>query len=296
MPFLAADPELAKRFFSSISLFFYSGASLPPPLLAQMDALSERAIGKRVPVMSAYGATELSPFALVANWPSERTGLAGLPMAGVTAKLVPFGDKYEVRIAGPLVTPGYWRQPDLTAKVFDDEGFLCLGDSLAFVDAAKPELGLAFSGRIAEDFKLTSGTWVNVGQLRDRFLTEAGLAVRDIVVTGENRDEVGALIFLSPQEAGDLSGDPTLPVADLARHPAIRTRMQAVLDALARQSTGSSTYVARALIMPDEPSAAAGEVTDKGSISQKTTLANRRDLVDRLHDGAVSSDVLTASP
>ncbi|SMH54330.1 feruloyl-CoA synthase [Mesorhizobium australicum] len=295
MPRLAADPELARRFFSSVGVFFYSGAALPPPLLEQMDTLSERSIGKRVPVMSAYGATETSPFSLIANWPSERPGLAGLPMPGVDTKLVPFGDKYEVRVAGPHVTPGYWRQPDLTAKLFDEEGYLCLGDSVDFLDPERPERGLAFSGRIAEDFKLTSGTWVNVGQLRDRFLSASGLVVRDIVVTGENRDEIGALVFLSPQEAADMAGDASLPLASLARHPAIRAHIQSVLDTLAEQSTGSSTYIARVAILPDEPSAAAGEVTDKGSIGQRATLANRRALVDSLYDAPASVDAVEAA-
>lgn len=296
MPRLAADPELAKRFFSSVSVFFYSGAALPPPLLEQMDTLSERSIGRRVPVMSAYGATETSPFSLIANWPSERPGLAGLPMPGVDAKLVPFGEKFEVRVAGPHVTPGYWRQPDLTAKLFDEEGYLCLGDSVAFLDAARPELGLAFSGRIAEDFKLTSGTWVNVGQLRDRFLRENGLVVRDIVVTGENMDEIGALIFLSPQEAADLVGDAALPLGALAEHPKILAHIQSALDTLAAQSTGSSTYLARALILPDEPLAAAGEVTDKGSIGQRATLTNRRTLVEAMYGEPESVRTLRAAP
>lgn len=295
MPRLAAEPELARRFFSSISVFFYSGAALPAPLLDQMDTLSERAIGRRVPVMSAYGATETSPFSLIANWPSERPGLAGLPMPGVTAKLVPFGDKYEVRVAGPHVTPGYWRQPELTAKLFDEEGYLCLGDSVAFLDESRPELGLAFSGRIAEDFKLTSGTWVNVGQLRDRFLRESGLVVRDIVVTGENSDEIGALVFLSPQEAADLVGDASLSLAALAAHATIRDHIQGVLDRLAAQATGSSTFVALAVILPDEPSAAAGEVTDKGSIAQRATLANRRSLVEAMHATPDRVDALEAA-
>jgi feruloyl-CoA synthase len=295
MPRLAADPDLARRFFSSVSVFFYSGAALPPPLLEQMDTLSERSIGKRVPVMSAYGATETSPFSLIANWPSERPGLAGLPMPGVEAKLVPFGDKYEVRVKGPHVTPGYWRQPELTARLFDEEGFLCLGDSVAFLDPAHPELGLAFSGRIAEDFKLTSGTWVNVGQLRDRFLRESGLVVRDIVVTGENMDEIGALVFLSPQEAADMVGDPSMALPDLARHPVILDHIRQVLDRLAAQSTGSSTFIARAVVLPDEPSAAAAEVTDKGSIAQRATLANRRSLIEAMYAQPQSVGALEAA-
>lgn len=294
MPFLRADDAFAKRFFSAISMFFYSGASLSRPLLAEMNELSQRTIGLRVPVMSAYGATETAPFALIANWPSERTGLAGLPLPGTEIKLVPFEGKYEVRVKGPIVTPGYWRQPELTAKLFDDEGYLCLGDSLSFVDDGRPEEGLAFEGRIAEDFKLTTGTWVNVGRLRDRFLKEAGLIARDVVIVGENRDQIGALVFLSAHDAEDLLGRGTLGMAELAAAPKLRAHFQDVLDALRAEATGSSNLIAFAVLMPCEPSPEAGEITDKGSISQRNVVKNRRDLIDLAYDDPRGAGALIA--
>jgi feruloyl-CoA synthase len=282
VPYLREDEAFAKSFFSSISMFFYSGASLPPDLLAAMNELSEQAIGTRVPVFSAYGATETAPFALVANWVADRTGLAGLPMAGVTLKLSPLADKFEARIKGPIVTPGYWRDAKKTAEAFDDERFLKLGDSLGFVDPEDPSAGLVFEGRVAEDFKLTTGTWVNVGRLRDGFLTLAGLAARDIVVTGENRDEVGALVFLSEQDTGDLVGG-SEGLAELAAHPKIRAHFQSVVDRLAAKSTGSSTRIAWVAILTDEPDGVAGEITDKGSASQRGVLKTRADLIARLY-------------
>lgn len=284
MPYLREDEEFSRSFFSSISMFFYSGASLPADLLAEMNALSERAIGARVPVLSAYGATECAPFALIQNWPSERTGLAGLPMAGVELKLAPLDGKYEARIRGPIVTPGYWRDPEKTAAAFDDEGFLRLGDSLGLVDPDDPSAGLAFEGRVAEDFKLTSGTWVNVGRLRDRVLSLSGLAARDVVISGENRDSIGALVFLSRQDAGDLLGGADLTLEELAGHPVVVAHFQAVADQLSREATGSSNRVAWLALLPDAPDAQAGEVTDKGSVSQRSVLAARAGPIDRLHD------------
>lgn len=282
LPYLRVDPEFARKFFQGISMFFYSGAALPAPLLKEWDELSVRATGRRVPVMSAYGATETAPFVFIANWPSERTGLAGVPLPGVDAKLIPIDGKYEVRVKGPMATPGYWRQPDLTGKLYDEEGYLCLGDSLSFVDESRPELGMSFDGRIAEDFKLTTGTWVNVGSLRDRFLREVGLIARDVVITGENRDAVGGLVFLSPDDCSDLIGKSTTP-SNPATHPRVLAHLQRALDRLAQSSTGSSTFISRVLIIPREPVVEAGEVTDKGSISQRRVLANRAAEIERLY-------------
>jgi feruloyl-CoA synthase len=299
VPYLRQDADFARAFFGAVSMFFYSGASLAAQLQADLHALSEAAIGRRVPVFSAYGATETGPFALVANWESARTGLAGLPMAGVELKLAPLGGKFEARLRGPNITPGYWRDPERTASAFDDEGYLRLGDSLGLVDPDDPASGLAFEGRIAEDFKLSTGTWVNLGRLRDQFLTLAGLTARDIVLAGENRDSIGGLVFLSEQDAGDLvrmsgqatNGAPGL--ADLATHPAIRAHFQRVVDQLAALSTGSSTRIAWVQIMPDLPDPLTGEVTDKGSISQAGVLKSRAELIaDLYHDPAAKGALL----
>ena len=295
MPYLRDDPEFAKQFFGSISMFFYSGAGLPEPLLNIMDELSEKAIGRRIPVMSAYGATETSPFSLIANWPSERTGLAGLPMPGVEVKLIPLDDKYEVRARGPHVTPGYWREAKKTAALFDDEGFLILGDSLSFVDPTDRAAGLVFEGRIADDFKLTTGTWVSVGGLRDIFLKEAGLAVRDVVITGEGRDFVGGLVFLSLEDCRDLLGDSTLSADNLSTDPRIRAHISRVVDTLNASATGSSQAVRRVIILSGEPSSLAGEITDKGAISQKMVLKSRAETINLLYQPEAGSEVIEAT-
>ncbi|WP_170314778.1 AMP-binding protein [Aquibium carbonis] len=293
MPHLEADPGLARRFFGSVSMLFYSGAGMPGELERRIQRTAVAATGLRVPILSAYGATETAPFALVQNWPANRTGLAGLPLPGVDLKLVPKGDKYEARVRGPIVTPGYWRAPEMSAALFDEEGYLCLGDTLSMVDPQRPDAGLAFEGRIAEDFKLTSGTWVNVGGLRDAFLREAGLLVADVVITGEGRDMPGALVFLSPVDCARHLGVDAIDAQALERHPAIRAIVAEALDALAQRAPASSTHIARALLIGSPPSAAQGEITDKGSISQKGVLRARAPLIEMLY-GPPASPILQA--
>ena len=245
------------RIFGNVEFVFYSGAALSEPVLRAFDAVSVAATGFRTPIMSAYGATETAPFALVANWPSEETGLAGVPLPGVELKLAPSQGKLEARLKGPNVTPGYWHEPERTREAFDEEGFLRFGDAIAFV-GDDPALGLRFDGRLSEDFKLSTGTWVNVGALRAAFLAEAGMAIHDVVICGEGRDDVGALVFLSPQAVGGA-----------------RTRVQEALDRLAARGTGSSTFIARAIVLAAPPAADAGEITDKGSLNARAVLANR---------------------
>ncbi|MEX0409533.1 feruloyl-CoA synthase [Aquibium sp. LZ166] len=257
IPYLNQDAEFAKRFFGNVEFVFYSGAALSEPVLRAFDAVSVAATGFRTPIMSAYGATETAPFALVANWPSEETGLAGVPLPGVELKLAPSQGKLEARLKGPNVTPGYWHEPERTREAFDEEGFLRFGDAIAFV-GDDPALGLRFDGRLSEDFKLSTGTWVNVGALRAAFLAEAGMAIHDVVICGEGRDDVGALVFLSPQAVGGA-----------------RTRVQEALDRLAARGTGSSTFIARAIVLAAPPAADAGEITDKGSLNARAVLANR---------------------
>lgn len=293
MPHLESDPELARRFFGSVSMLFYSGAGMPGELERRIQTTATAATGLRVPILSAYGATETAPFALVQNWPSDRTGLAGLPLPGVDLKLVPKGDKYEARVRGPTVTPGYWRAPELTAALFDEEGFLCLGDTLSMVDPERPDAGLAFEGRIAEDFKLTSGTWVNVGGLRDAFLREAGLLVADVVITGEGRDMPCALVFLSPMDCARHLGLHAIDPETLERDPIVRGIITDALDVLARRAPASSTHIARAILIGSLPTAARGEITDKGSISQKGVLRAPARLIDTLY-GPPAASMLVA--
>jgi len=284
VPWLRRDAELRARFFSRLSLMYYSGSALGRSLVQDLDDIAVQACGQRVPMMSGYGATETAPFALAANWLTQRTGLAGLPVPGCDLKLYPIGSgKYEGRLRGPNVTPGYWGQPDLTRKLFDEEGYACLGDALSLIDPDDPAAGLAFDGRVAEDFKLSTGTWVNVGTLRARLIQESDGLFLDAVICGEGRDAVGAFIIADPAACAAACGlDAGASWDSVITHAALRSSVAAIIDSMARRNTGSSTFVSRAMLVRAQPSAAAGELTDKGSINQRAFLANRQPLVDEL--------------
>lgn len=273
---LEADPELADSFFRRLEFFFYSGASLPAPVAERMDRVARRLAGRPVPFFSCYGSTEMSPFALAVSWPDIRSGLAGLPMPGVELKLAPVNGLQEARVRGAGITPGYWRNPEATASAFDADGFFCSGDAMCLVDQNDPSQGLLFDGRIGENFKLATGTWVNVAGLREALITRAGGLIRDAVIAGEGRDQPGALIYVDPAEAD--------PRAALAR----------ILSAMASEGTGSSTYVARVLILDRLPDPASGEVTDKGSIASRLFLKTRAADVARLFSDN-DPDVITAA-
>ncbi|MGX1305434.1 feruloyl-CoA synthase [Amorphus suaedae] len=291
--YLRDDPAFARRFFGSVEFVFYSGAALSDPVLEAFDRLSVGAVGFRTPVMSAYGATETAPFSLIANWPSETTGLAGLPLPGVTLKLVPSQGKYEARVKGPNVMPGYWREPELTRAAFDDEGYYCSGDALAPL-SDDPGRGLRFDGRLAEDFKLSTGTWVNVGGLREAFLARAGLAAQDVVLVGEGKDGVGAIVFLAPDACGALTGGRVSSHELAASNPLVRDHFQSVLDDLAGRATGSSTFVGRAILQASPPSPEQGEVSDKGSLNARRIVENRPQELEALFAAAPDRRVLLA--
>jgi feruloyl-CoA synthase len=296
IPVLRADEALRRSFFRDLAFFFYSGSSMPEPLIAAMDEIAEATVGARVPFFSTYGSTESSPVTLAVNWPEPRGGLAGLPVPGAEFKMVEVDGKWEACQRGPNITPGYWRQPGLTAKAIDAEGYYRFGDAVALLDPDDPTRGLRFDGRLGENFKLLTGTWVSVGALRDRLVTAASPLIKDAAITGENRSEVGALIFLDPLQARRLAGlDDTAPEADAFAHPAVRQRLQSALDGLAAQSTGSSTFVARAAVMEHALDPTAGELTDKGSVSQKTVLRTRAAEIEALHDGPVAGHHLVAT-
>ena len=298
IPYLRADAALREKFFSRLRLMYYSGAALGRSLVRELDELAVQACGERIPMISGYGATETAPAAVAANWLTDQTGLAGLPIPGCELKLVPTsGGKYEARLRGPNVTPGYWRQPELSARLFDEEGFARMGDALSFVAPGDVSQGFAFDGRIAEDFKLSSGTFVSVGTLRAKLVQEGDGLFLDAVVAGEGRDEVGAFIVGDRAACAAHCGLPLeTPWQLVSAHPALRERVQASLDAIAARATGSSTYIARAMILIDGPSAQAGELTDKGSINARVFLANRPELVDRLYAAQGDAQVVTARP
>jgi feruloyl-CoA synthase len=283
LPHLRQDEALRNKFFSRLGLLQYAGAVLPQPVWKAYEELAVAACGERILWITGYGATETAPAVMFTNRGASRAGTVGLPIDGVQMKLVPLAGKLEARFRGANITPGYWRAPDLSAAAFDDEGYYRTGDALRFVDGADPRQGFEFDGRITEDFKLTTGTWVSVGPLRARINAAGSPYIQDSVVTGHGRDDLGALVFPNAEACKGLQPGE------------LHARLQAVFDALARQSTGSSTRIARVLIMETPPSIDASEITDKGSINQRAVLQNRAALVEELYAEPPSTRVLQAT-
>jgi feruloyl-CoA synthase len=294
LPYLRDDKALRAKFFSSLHAMFFSGAALSPFIWNSLDELAVQETGFRVPMLTGLGATETAPFFMSVNPRTSRSGHVGLPVSGNDAKLVPNNGKFEVRAKGPNVTPGYWRQPELTAAAFDEEGFYKFGDAIKPADHNDLDAGFDFDGRIAEDFKLASGTWVSVGPLRARFVAACAPLVRDVVIAGINRDEASALVVL------DLDGcrliNPTLPPDDLAAtaaDPLIRDAFRDRLQKFLATATGSSTRIARAVLLDTPLSIDRSEVTDKGSINQRAVLDARSALIDELYSPTPAAHVIT---
>jgi feruloyl-CoA synthase len=296
LPYLRDDSALRTKFFSFLHAMFFSGAALSPFVWNSLDQLAVQETGYRVPMLTGLGATETAPFFMSVNPATSRSGHVGLPVSGNDAKLVANNGKLEVRARGPNVTPGYWRQPELTAAAFDEEGFYKLGDAVKPVDANDFGAGFDFDGRIAEDFKLASGTWVSVGPLRARFVAACAPLVRDVVISGIDRDEVSALVIL------DLDGcrliNPTLPPGDLAvtaSDPLIRQAFRERFARLLATATGSSTRITRAVLLDTPLSIDHGEITDKGSINQRAVLDHRGPLIEQLYSPTPAARVITLS-
>ena len=294
LPYLREDKALRARFFHRLQAMFFAGAALSPFVWNSLDELGVQQTGFRVPMLTGLGATETAPFFMSANPLTSRSGHVGLPVLGNDAKLVQTNGKLEVRAKGPNVTPGYWRQPELTAAAFDEEGFYKLGDAIKPADPDDFDAGFDFDGRIAEDFKLASGTWVSVGPLRARFIAACAPLVRDVVIAGINRDEISALAIL------DLDGcrliNPTLPIDDLAAtaaDPLIRDAFAERFTKFLATSTGSSTRIARAILLDTPLSIDRGEVTDKGSINQRAVLDARAALIEALYSPTPPRQVIT---
>ncbi len=293
LPYLQAEPELRRLFFSRLRMMYYAGAGMAPHVWDALTELAREHAPYDVLIATGLGATETAPFALSASWPVSRPGLVGLPVQGVELKLTPVGHKLEARVRGPSITPGYWRQDDLTAKAFDEEGFYRFGDALRFVDETDVMQGFEFDGRIAEDFKLSTGTWVSVLTLRTRLIGEAAPLVRDVVIAGHDRDFVTALIF--PDIEACRARCPDVPMAELFQAPQIRGHFQQAIDVLAARATGSANRIARAVLLIEPPSIDAGEVTDKGSINQRAVLDHRKGLVEALYAAAPPVEILVAA-
>jgi feruloyl-CoA synthase len=287
------DKLLRDTLFRRCRAFMFAGAGLSQAVWDKLDAHGEAAVGERVRIITGLGMTETAPSCTFAVGTDNRSGHIGLPVPGVEVKLVPEGDKTEIRFRGPNVMPGYWRAPEQTREAFDEEGFYRTGDAVKFIDPAHPGRGLLFDGRTAEDFKLSTGTFVSVGPLRARIVAAADPCVQDAVITGLNRDEVGALLVPRPDECRRLAGlADDVPMPEVLHHPTLRAFFQRVADRLWREATGSANRVARLHVLAEPPSIDAGELTDKGSINQRAVLGHRAALVEALYEGGESDPFL----
>ncbi|MBM3391827.1 MAG: feruloyl-CoA synthase [Betaproteobacteria bacterium] len=285
IPFLEKDAALRKSFFRDLQMIFYAAAALPQNLWEKLEDLSVQERGKRTVMVSAWGATETAPMVTTVHFEIDRAGVIGLPAPGTELKLVPNENKLELRVRGPNVTPGYWKQPDLTRAAFDEEGFYRIGDAGRFADPHEPAKGIEFDGRIAEDFKLMSGVWVHVGALRVKALALLAPVAQDIVVTGHDREEIGFLVFANPAGCRGLCPDlaADAPLGQVLADARVVDHVRQAMVRLKQEGGGSSTYAARALLMAEPPSIDANEITDKGYINQRAVLARRAALVDVLH-------------
>ena len=270
LPYMKQDPVLRQNFFSRLKALWFAGAGVSQHVFDEYKKLAYETCGEQILFLTGLGSTETAPYTVARTWDTADASNMGVPPPGADMKLVPLDGRYEARLKGPHITPGYWRQPELTAAAFDEEGYYRLGDAFVLADESNPNAGLLFRGRISEDFKLSTGTWVNVGPLRAKFIEHFAPLVRDVVIAGHQRSELGALVFpVGKVDLGEL-----------------RARLKSM------PSTGSSNCIARMLILDEPPSLDAGEMTDKGSINQRAVLMRRATLVEELYAG--SSRVVVA--
>jgi feruloyl-CoA synthase len=296
---LERDEALATSFFRDLDIVFYAGAALPQSLWERIEALARKTGDGRVPAMiSSWGLTETAPMATAVHYRLERAGNVGVPAPGCALKLVPTDGKLEMRVRGPNVTPGYWRDAARTRAAFDEEGFYLTGDAARPADPADPNGGVIFDGRLGENFKLSSGTWVNVGELRVAAIAAGAPVIEDCVVAGHDRDEVTLLIF--PSLAGCRTLCPHLPAdapaASLLAESAVRAALAAGLRAHNARTRGSSMRIARALLMAEPPSIDANEITDKGYLNQRAVLTRRATLVERLYVAPADGEIVVVDP
>jgi feruloyl-CoA synthase len=272
VPHLEADDDLAATFFSRLRFIMYAAAALTPELWDRLKAVARRATGADVPLTTAWGCTETAPLATAAHFELDGPGCIGVPVPGVSLKLVPGGRKLELRVRGPNVFPGFLGDPALTAEAFDDEGFYRTGDAGRFVDPDRPERGVVFDGRVAEDFKLDTGTWVSVGPLRTALVDAAGGTIRDAVITGHDQPYVGALVWLAAGATAD--------------------QLRVAVDKYNADHGHSSARIRRVLVLAEVPSIDHNEITDKGYINQRAVRDHRAGDVGRLHRDPVAADIL----
>lgn len=285
LPYLHEDKTLREHFFSGLKMFFYAGAGMPQHVWDALEELAAVTTGKRLYIGTGLGMTEACPSAMFNTRMGSKSGIIGAPVPGLTLKLVPVGDKLEARFRGDNLTPGYWRNPDANAHAFDEEGFYKTGDALKFVDPTDPNAGMVFDGRIAEDFKLNTGTWVNVGVLRAKFIAAGNGLIQDVVITGHDEDFVGAIVFPELNFCRKLAGLPSdAGLSEIVQTPILVAALDQVVKDFAKQSTGSSTLIKKAVFADFLPQMDRGEITDKGSINQRAVLENHAELVKNLYE------------
>jgi len=284
LPYLESDAELRESFFKNLDVIFYAAAALTQTAWERLEVLSGKATGQRVMMLSGWGSTETAPDNTIVYWPIKKAGVIGLPIPGTEIKLVPNEDKLEVRVRGPNIMPGYWKQEELTKEVFDEDGFYCIGDAARYEDPLDPCKGIVFDGRVSENFKLSTGTWVSVGNLRTTVVAAADNVIQDAVIAGHDRDEIGILVF--PNIVGCRALCPDLaeeaPLDEVIEQPSVRQALVEGLQSHNINNPGSSTRIMRALIMTEPPNIDANEITDKGYMNQRAVLSRRAGMVEIL--------------
>jgi feruloyl-CoA synthase len=293
---LETDADLRDSFFARMKMFFFAAAALSQDIWDRLDRVAELHCGERIRMLAGLGMTECSPSCTFTTGLVNIAGDIGLPAPGCEVKLVPVDGKLEGRFLGPHVMPGYWRSDEQTREAFDEEGYYRSGDAVKLLDPERPERGLMFDGRIAEDFKLSSGVFVSVGPLRTRVILEAAPYVQDVVVIAPNREDIGIMIFPRVDLLRTLAALPeSATPAEVVAAPAVRDWLRNLLDRLNLSATGSATRVARACLLAEPPALDRGEVTDKGSINQRAVLSCRADKVDALYRGTDPDLVLPSA-
>jgi feruloyl-CoA synthase len=284
VPYLEQDTEFRDHFFSNLDLIFYAAAALPQDLWERIERLSEAALGYKVPMMSAWGLTESAPLAVGTHFPIDRAGVIGLPVPGTELKMLPNEGKLELRLRGPNIMPNYYKQDDLTREVFDDDGFFITGDAGKFADENDPSKGVIFDGRVAEDFKLLTGSWVSTGTLRTAAVSACPEVIQDAIITGHDRDEIGLLIV--PNIAGicELCGlDPGSELSEIAGHESMVSHLRKSLGNYNKANPASSRCIRRVLVLTEPLNIDAGEITDKGYVNQRAVLERRHAMVEALY-------------
>jgi feruloyl-CoA synthase len=284
LPYLEQDDSLRDHFFSNLDTIFYAAAALPQNLWERLEELSVAACGEKVVMTSAWGSTETAPLVTAVHFPIDRAGVIGIPAPGSELKMIPNAGKLELRVRGPNVTPGYYKREDLTREAFDEDGFYKIGDAGKLADPDDPAKGILFDGRVAEDFKLLTGSWVSTGTIRVAAIAAGAPVIQDAVVAGHDRDEVGLLVFASPAGAAKIAGlDPGTPLPEIVANEKVRETLRRGLAAYNAENPGSSTRIGRALLLKKPPDIDANEITDKGYINQRAVLERRAGRIETLY-------------